>query len=267
VLASATVRAQLVKFLNSIDGSTAPIDPPAPGVLTPVNNFNYKSSAEAPLGIVAAYGTSLASQVVSSDSLNLTSALGGTTVAVTDSAGVLRLAPLYFVSPGQLDFVVNQGTATGPASVTVTSPSGDTSVGTMTIAAVAPGIASSNPVGTGVAFATAIRLAADGVTQTPVTVIQCGNSGCTPTPIDVSTGTVFITFYGTGIRGRSSLSNVSCNIGGVNAMVVYAGDQVQFPGLDQVNVQIPASLQGAGQVTVVFTIDGQTTNPVTISVM
>ena len=48
VLASAATRAQLVKFLNSIDGSTAPIDPPAPGVLTPVNNFNYKTSAEAP---------------------------------------------------------------------------------------------------------------------------------------------------------------------------------------------------------------------------
>jgi hypothetical protein len=56
-LSSASARAQLEKFLNSIDGSTAPLNPPAPGVLTLVNNFNYTSSVEAPQAAVAAYGT------------------------------------------------------------------------------------------------------------------------------------------------------------------------------------------------------------------
>jgi uncharacterized protein (TIGR03437 family) len=267
VLSSATARAQLVKFLNSIDATTPPVNPPAPGTLTLANHFNYKSPSQAPLGVVDAYASGLAPSVISAPSLTLPSAIGGATVAVKDSAGVLRLAPLYFVSPTELAFVVNPATATGPASVVVTPASGATSAATMNIATVAPGIASSDPNGTGVAFATAIRVAADGVTQTPVTVLQCTSAAaCTSVPIDVSTGTVYVSFYGTGIRGRSSLANVSCSIGGTTATVLFAGDQGQFPGLDQVVVQLPASLRSSGQATVVFTIDGQTTNPVTISI-
>jgi uncharacterized protein (TIGR03437 family) len=84
--------------------------------------------------------------------------------------------------------------------------------------------------------------------------------------IDVSTGTVYVSFYATGIRGFTSLANVTCTIGGVSAPVVSAGAQGQFPGLDQLNVQLPGSLSGAGSVNVVFTIDGQTSNPVIISI-
>ena len=65
---------------------------------------------------------------------------------------------------------------------------------------------------------------------------------------------------------RSDLANVTCTIGGVNAAVTFAGAQGEFAGLDQLNVQIPTSLRGRGEVSVVFTIDGQSTNPVTISV-
>lgn len=119
---------------------------------------------------------------------------------------------------------------------------------------------------TGVAFATAIRVGADGVTQTPVTVFTCGGSGCAPTPIDVKTGTVFVSFYGTGIRGFGAQGSVTCTIGGTNAPVIGAAAQGQFAGLDQVNVQLPGSLAGAGTVNVVFTVNGQAANPVTISI-
>jgi uncharacterized protein (TIGR03437 family) len=55
-------------------------------------------------------------------------------------------------------------------------------------------------------------------------------------------------------------------IGGATASVVFAGAQGEFPGLDQVNVQVPESLRGRGEVTLALTIDGQTTNTVTINV-
>jgi len=265
-LTSSTAQAQLVKFLTSIDGSTPAINPPAASALTLVNNFNYKGSAEAPAAAVAAYGSGLASATTPSPSATLPSSIAGTTVAVKDSAGALRLAPLYGVSAGQVNFEVNPGTATGAATVTVTGPGGATATGTMQIATVAPGIASSNPNGTGVAFANAVRIGADGVTQTPVTVFQCSGSGCAATPIDVSTGTVYVSFFGTGIRGFDSLGNATCTIGGTNATVIAAGAQGQFPGLDQVNVQLPSSLSGAGSVTVQFTVDGQAANPVTIAI-
>ena len=55
-------------------------------------------------------------------------------------------------------------------------------------------------------------------------------------------------------------------INGQPATVVYAGSQNQFPGLDQVNVLLPASLSGAGAVTVQVTANGQKSNTVTLAI-
>ena len=46
---------------------------------------------------------------------------------------------------------------------------------------------------------------------------------------------------------------------------LFAGPQNQYPGLDQVNAELPASLAGAGEVTVSFAVSGKPTNPVTIA--
>ena len=48
--------------------------------------------------------------------------------------------------------------------------------------------------------------------------------------------------------------------------VLFAGAQPQFAGLYQINVQIPVSVRGPGEVQVVFTVDGQTTNTSTINI-
>jgi uncharacterized protein (TIGR03437 family) len=55
---------------------------------------------------------------------------------------------------------------------------------------------------------------------------------------------LFLILFGTGLRGRSSLSNVSATIGGVKAPVEYTGAQGEFAGLDQVNLALPRSLAG-----------------------
>ncbi|MGD0437707.1 MAG: hypothetical protein ABSB86_14690 [Bryobacteraceae bacterium] len=75
-----------------------------------------------------------------------------------------------------------------------------------------------------------------------------------------------LVLYGTGIRGRSSLANVTVTIGTVTLPVQYAGpcDPAQFVAFDQVNVALPQSLAGAGQVTVTLTVDGAAAPPVTL---
>jgi uncharacterized protein (TIGR03437 family) len=45
---------------------------------------------------------------------------------------------------------------------------------------------------------------------------------------------------------------------------VYAGPQSQYPGLDQVDVQLPASLAGRGAVTAVLIVDGVSSQPVNL---
>jgi uncharacterized protein (TIGR03437 family) len=173
---------------------------------------------------------------------------------------------LYYVSPGQIDYLVPSGTAAGVATVTIlnsllNSPSA------ALIGSVAPGLFWANPSAKGVAAALAIRASADG-TQVPVPVFQCGSSGCASVPMDLGAPTdiLVVELYGTGIRGRSSQANVVAEIGGVPALVAYAGAQPQYAGLDQVNVYIPRSLVGAGEVPVVLTVDGITANVVTVNI-
>jgi uncharacterized protein (TIGR03437 family) len=216
----------------------------------------------APESIVVAYGQNLAPSLVQAGVQPLPLTLGGLTVTVKDSAGVSRPAGLYYISQGQVAYVVPKGTATGVATVTVGSqPS------TAFVASVGPGLLAANGNATGVALAGAARYSADG-TQVPLPVFQCGSGGCVSVPMDLGAPTdiLALTFYGTGIRGNSSLANVVAQIGGVPATVAYAGAQSQYDGLDQLNLVVPRSLAGAGEVPVVLTVDGITGNVVTVNI-
>jgi uncharacterized protein (TIGR03437 family) len=68
-------------------------------------------------------------------------------------------------------------------------------------------------------------------------------------------------FYATGIR-RAPQGQVTVSIGGVNVQVAYAGTQGFFTGLDQVNVQLPASLAGRGDVPIILSVAGKQANTV-----
>jgi uncharacterized protein (TIGR03437 family) len=54
-------------------------------------------------------------------------------------------------------------------------------------------------------------------------------------------------------------------IDGVAVPITYAGPQGEFPGLDQINAgPLPRSLQGRGVVDAIFTVNGKTSNRVTL---
>ena len=77
---------------------------------------------------------------------------------------------------------------------------------------------------------------------------------------------VYLVLFGTGLRHRSSLQNVRAKVGNQEAEVLYVGDQVQYAGLDQINLRLPQSLTGAGLVDVVIYVDGKASNAVKIYV-
>jgi hypothetical protein len=55
----------------------------------------------------------------------------------------------------------------------------------------------------------------------------------------------YLSLYGTGFA--QALTNASsCTVGGVTAMITYAGPEIQIAGLDQVNMFLPNALAGAG---------------------
>ena len=122
-----------------------------------------------------------------------------------------------------------------------------------------------NAAGTGTAAATAVQVQS-GNTQVPITVFVCGVSGCSATPVNVTSGTTYLTLYGTGIRNRSALAKVQLSVNGISLPAAFAGAQPSFTGLDQVNVVLPSSLAGAGTATLMLTVDGQNSNVVTIEI-
>jgi len=120
-------------------------------------------------------------------------------------------------------------------------------------------------VGVAAALAVAVQ-AGNSQLQSPVPVFQCASGGCTSVPIDVGLDRpVYVSFYGTGIRNLSAVSNVKVTIGGVDAPVQFAGPAPDFAGLDQVNVVLPLTLRGRGESNVVVTVDGASSNTVTIN--
>jgi uncharacterized protein (TIGR03437 family) len=239
------------------------------GVVLPiaVQSAAAPNTAVTPESISSIYGSTLATTTQQSNTQPPPQSLGGATLTVTDSAGTARTAPLMYVSPSQINFVVPPGSAPGSAAFTIAN--GNASLTTTgTIQFVAPTLFSMSGDGRGVAAANAIEVsAANPQLQSPVSVFQCAASGCVPTPIQLTaSATVYLILYGTGIRNRSLLASVTANIGGTNVPVLYAGVQPSFDGLDQVNLTLPLSLSGSGEINIVLTVDGQTANVVTINI-
>src|SRR6266536_2928448 len=71
-----------------------------------VSAASFSAGAASPESIVSAFGSNLAASTASAGGVGLPTSLAGTTVSVTDSAGVARLARLYFVSPGQINYLI-----------------------------------------------------------------------------------------------------------------------------------------------------------------
>jgi uncharacterized protein (TIGR03437 family) len=223
----------------------------------------------APNSIGAVFGAGLASGVQVTSTQPLPTNLGGTVVSVIDSLGVSRATGLFFVSPGQVNFLIPAATATGNATVRIAVDGVSAADGVVAINATAPSLFAANANGNGLAAAVVLRVKADG-TQIfePATQFDAGQNKFVPVPIDfgAETDRIFLLLYGSGVRGRSALTAVSVQAGGTDAPVSYAGPQNDFAGLDQINVELPRSLKGRGEVTVNLTVDNRTANAVTVTI-
>ncbi len=234
--------------------------------ISTVSAASFTGSPIATEAIVATFGQNLATATLSAPSLPLPLALGGTIIRVRDSVGTQRDAPLFFVSAAQANFQIPPGTESGAATITIINSAGVVSGGTINIAPVAPGLFAANPTGQGVAAAVALRIRQDNsLSFEPVAVL--GPSGTfVSTPINLSNPSdqVFLLLFGTGIRFRTNLSGVTCSINGTPAEVTFAGPQGSLVGVEQVNVRVPQSLSGSGEVDLQLTVDTISSNIVKV---
>ena len=240
---------------------------PALAQITIVSAANYTGTTTAPEEIVSGFGTNLAPTTASATSLPLPKILSGVTVKVRDSSGMERLASLFYVSPTQINFQIPSGTAIGAATVTVTNGS-TTITGALTISKLAPGIFSADSTGNGYAAAHALKQRADN-TQALQNVAYFDNTKGKfvgqPIDLTVPNEQMFLQLYGTGIRQRTDLANVTATVGSMKVDVLFAGAQGGYEGLDQINLTLPRALPG-GELEVVLKVDGVTANKVKIMV-
>ncbi|MEO8100184.1 MAG: IPT/TIG domain-containing protein [Acidobacteriota bacterium] len=183
--------------------------------------------------------------------------LAGVTVTV---AGVA--APVYFVSTGQINFIVPAGTAAGLQPIQVKAGSA-TYDSTIRIISAAPGIFFQD-------------------TATPPKGAVLNQNSTLNTSTNVALRGEFVQIYatgpgtfknaitdGAGAPGNplnTTLSTPQVYIGGVLTEVQFTGLAPGFPALWQVNAKVPSQTFITGRVPVVITMDGVDSNEVTIFV-
>ena len=230
-----------------------------PGTATPgatvVNAASYQA-AVAPGSMVSIFGTGLA---------NGTESATGSPIATTLQNVVISFngtpAPLYYVSPKQINAQVPYGLAAGAATMQVTISGSTVSTQEVTISAAAPGIFTTNQTGAGSG-----------------SILSSNNyqvvSQSAPTHVGA-----YISIYCTGlgaVNGAIVEGNPAPNpalntvivpqvsVGGISATVTFSGLAPGFAGLYQVNVQVPVGVTAGIAVPVVLTSNGLSSNTATI---
>lgn len=100
-------------------------------VLLSATDYSFASLAAD--DAVAAFGAELAA--ITQTATEPSIVLAGVTVRVRDSQGVERFAPLLFVEPQQVNFLIPTGTAAGPAIITLSRNDGRATTGVLHVVA------------------------------------------------------------------------------------------------------------------------------------
>ncbi len=228
--------------------------------------------------LVSIFGTNFATSLAVADSIPLSNSMGGVTVTFNDIP-----APLVAVIPGgasnadqinaQLPWgVLPGGTTAGSARVVVSRNGVASNPSVVQIAPFSPAIFS---VRFGVGIAIAIN--PDGSLAAPANAVP--GIATRPAVIGDAGGLMILgTGLGavnpTGVDGRDSLDQLrtatttpSVLVGGIPANVVFAGLSPQFPGVNQINITLPNTIQPGDAVPLQIQVGGiTTTDQVTIAV-
>ncbi len=246
--------------------STTAASQAAPSVNGVTNAASFAAEPASPASIFTLFGSNLASGTASASAVPLPTSLLGTTLKLNGVA-----APLYYVSPTQINFQVPRELAgVSQAALTLEVNGVTGSASTLSLAPVSPGLFGTNQQGGGqgaILIANSSVLAAPAGTTASsrpakrgeyISIFCSGLGAVSNPPADgapASTTTL-----------SSTSSNPSVSIGGVPAQVSFSGLAPGFVGLYQVNVQVPANAPAGDSVAVVLNIAGVASNAVTISV-
>jgi uncharacterized protein (TIGR03437 family) len=215
----------------------------------------------APGGILSIYGTNLATYTSDLGGFNQATALATSMNGVTATIGGVK-APIYFVSPGQLNVQVPFEVPAGAQPIIVTTAGGASTASNVTVASVAPSIfILDQPTSLG-----AIVKNSDFSVITAANTVKAGDTivifstGLGQTTPAAQTGVLLVP----PASGFNNTGTVTVTIGGQTAPVVYSIASPGFAGLYQTAVTVPTGVSGTAKV--VLSSGGTASNTVNLAV-
>jgi uncharacterized protein (TIGR03437 family) len=259
--------APISRELIDVNADLLPIntarDDERPLVIVSAANLTEQRLARESIAI--AFGTNLAFDTISANSLPLPVQLSETQVNVIDSQGLEHLAPIFSVTPEQVTFLIPPGAALGLATVVIRNRAGQVTQTVVEIAETAPAVFSYESGAPGQPVATLLRVHSDGrLGYEPVLRSDSISKRLALAPIEFGEGDerLILVLFGTGLRHHKG--RLSAQIGSIEAPILFAGAQGEMTGLDQVNLSLPRELAGSGEIVLKLMVDGQPTNPIRI---
>jgi uncharacterized protein (TIGR03437 family) len=197
------------------------------------NNYSFAPPGSPGYGIAEGsifdiFGSNLANTSTGLQSPPPTS-LQGVTVSITVN-GVTRLAPLYYVTPKQIGAILPSDIPVGTGTITVNNTGTMSTPAPIIVVQSAFGVLTlNNGTGPAAAFNSSYQYLGASNAANPGDVILLWGTGLGPVPNDLQQSAV--------------ATPPEIDIGGIPAKIWYAG-RSQYPGLDQINVEVPAGVSG-----------------------
>jgi uncharacterized protein (TIGR03437 family) len=239
------------------------------GTVAATSAANYLPQNLSADSLGSLFGNNLATEAKAATSFPLPTTLAGSSIFIKDVLGHEHLTKLLYASPTQINFQMPTNLPIGAAQIYAVLNGNIHASGTLNIMPISPGLFSADATGKGWAAAVVQRIKSNGESvYEPVAQFDPAQNRFVAIPIDLShpQEEVFLVLFGTGLRGRSSLANMRAKVGALDVEVLYAGAQPEYVGLDQVNLRLPNSVAGRGEVAITLDVDGLAANAVKIQI-
>jgi uncharacterized protein (TIGR03437 family) len=210
----------------------------APVVTAVTDAADFSPDAIAPGSLISIFGSGLAQSANSASATPLPLSIGDVSVTIN---GIV--APVLYISPGQINAQVPNEVAAGSASLVVRAYGTLSAPKAITVKAAAPALFTLN----------------DGQAAAPGSSISLYFTGQGPVTVAVDDGAAPATGSVIWAKGPTSAT-----IGGVAADVQFVGLAPNFPGVAQIDLKIPTLAPGT--YPVVVTIGGVASNAVQLVV-
>jgi uncharacterized protein (TIGR03437 family) len=231
--------------VNATSSGSGPNGTPAISGLT--NGASFKPSF-APGATLSVFGSELSPATQSASSVPLAITASGVAVLVNGVA-----APLYYVSPSQLNVQIPYETTVGSSALLSVNNNGQVTTQSFQVAAAAPGIFTSS---TGALVPTASAQLGQ-----EIAFYITGAGAVSPAVSDGAAPPASTPLADLPVPEQ----NTTVTIGGIPATIDFIGIPWALVGVTQINVQVPNGIP-AGVQPVVVTVGGVASAPATITI-